>query len=161
MENQKYKITVNETDFFFSGSEVFDSDVTNIEGNNFHFLLENKSYNAQIVTADFSNKNYSIEIEGEVFEVNIKGEIDQKIEKLGFENNSTLKVSHIKAPMPGLVLDILVSEGQNINKGELLIILEAMKMENSIKMPIEGTINKILVQKGQAVEKGQNLMELK
>ncbi|HNM32873.1 MAG TPA: biotin/lipoyl-binding protein, partial [Chitinophagales bacterium] len=65
-----------------------------------------------------------------------------------------------KAPMPGLVLDILVEAGQAVNKGDNLIILEAMKMENIIKASGSGTVKSIHVQKKDAVEKNQLLIEM-
>ena len=60
--------------------------------------------------------------------------------------------------MPGLVLDILVEPGQTIHKGEAVLILEAMKMENIIKSPVDGTIKSIGINKGNAVEKNEILV---
>jgi biotin carboxyl carrier protein len=81
-----------------------------------------------------------------------------EIMELGLTGKKQL--AHIKAPMPGLVLDISVKEGQVIDQGDRILILEAMKMENSIMNPSKATIKKILVTKGQAVERGQLLVEL-
>jgi biotin carboxyl carrier protein len=61
--------------------------------------------------------------------------------------------------MPGLVHQILISEGQIVKKGDALLILEAMKMENVIKSPADGTATKIRVSKGQNVEKNQVLIQ--
>lgn len=61
--------------------------------------------------------------------------------------------------MPGMVLNILVTEGQEVKKGDALIILEAMKMENILKSPTDGTIKKIAITKGFAVEKNQLLIQ--
>ncbi|HSH65835.1 MAG TPA: acetyl-CoA carboxylase biotin carboxyl carrier protein subunit, partial [Bacteroidia bacterium] len=74
-------------------------------------------------------------------------------------NLNTNKINEIKAPMPGLVLDIRVNEGDSIQKGDAVIVLEAMKMENIIKSPVDGTIKKINVKKGLAVEKNQVLVQ--
>jgi biotin carboxyl carrier protein len=62
--------------------------------------------------------------------------------------------------MPGLVLEIAVSEGQQVHKGDTILILVAMKMENSIMINTEAIIKRIAVSAGQAVEKGQVLVEL-
>jgi biotin carboxyl carrier protein len=62
--------------------------------------------------------------------------------------------------MPGLVVNILVAEGDTIAKGDALLVLEAMKMENIIKSPGEGVVKKININKGQAVEKNQVLIEI-
>jgi biotin carboxyl carrier protein len=69
------------------------------------------------------------------------------------------KVNDVKAPMPGMVFNVLVSEGQDIKKGDPLIVLEAMKMENVLKSPTDGTVKKIAVTKGVAVEKNQVLIQ--
>lgn len=61
--------------------------------------------------------------------------------------------------MPGLVIDVLVKEGDTVQKGEPLIILEAMKMENILKAATEVKIKKVLVEKGKAVEKNTTLIE--
>ena len=81
------------------------------------------------------------------------------LEKLGMNKTSAAAVQDIKAPMPGLVIELKVEEGQEIKAGDPLIILEAMKMENIIKSPREGVIKSILVKKGQSVEKNQILIK--
>jgi biotin carboxyl carrier protein len=62
--------------------------------------------------------------------------------------------------MPGLVLEVSVTDGQPVNEGDRILILEAMKMENSILIHADATIKKVNVKAGQAVEKGQVLVEL-
>ena len=79
---------------------------------------------------------------------------------MGFGIASAKQIKEIKAPMPGLVLEIAVSDGQEVNEGDKILILEAMKMENSILIHTHATIKKVIVTKGQAVEKGQVLIEL-
>ena len=73
---------------------------------------------------------------------------------------ATPKVNDLKAPMPGLVLDILVKEGDKINKGDTLIVLEAMKMENALKAIADATVKKVSVKKGNTVDKNQVLVQL-
>lgn len=67
----------------------------------------------------------------------------------------------VTAPMPGLLKQILVAEGEVVQKGQSLCILEAMKMENEIKAPERMQVQRLLAQAGSAVEKGAKLMELK
>ena len=74
------------------------------------------------------------------------------------DNLNQKKMNEVKAPMPGLVLRVMVNEGDAIQKGDALIVLEAMKMENIIKATGEGVVKKIIVQTKQAVEKNQVLM---
>jgi len=79
---------------------------------------------------------------------------------MGFGKASIKQVKEIKAPMPGLVLEIAVTDGQEVKEGDKLLILEAMKMENSIIIQSSAIIKKVSVSAGQAVEKGQVLLEL-
>ena len=67
----------------------------------------------------------------------------------------------ITAPMPGTVLDVKVSEGQAVNAGDVVLILEAMKMENEISAPSAGTVDKIVAAKGSSVNSGDVLITLK
>ena len=64
----------------------------------------------------------------------------------------------VKSPMPGNVLKINVQQGQKVNEGDVLIVLEAMKMENDIVAPKTGTISQIIVSKGTVVETGAPLI---
>jgi len=84
--------------------------------------------------------------------------MDLLLEKMGIANLETVQVNDLKAPMPGLILDILVTPGQTVKKGDQLLILEAMKMENVLKAPGDGVVASIEVEKGKSVEKGQILI---
>ena len=81
------------------------------------------------------------------------------LKQLGMESAFGNKIKDIKAPMPGLVLNILVYEGLEVSKGDNILVLEAMKMENIIKSPSNGKISKILVSPGGKVEKNQILVQ--
>jgi biotin carboxyl carrier protein len=81
------------------------------------------------------------------------------LHNLGLDNIAAKKINDIKAPMPGMVLNILVGEGQQVKKGDSLLVLEAMKMENVLKSPTDGMIKKVVAIKGTAVEKNQLLIQ--
>ena len=78
---------------------------------------------------------------------------------MGFEVGATKQINDIKAPMPGLILDISVTVGQEVKEDEPLLILEAMKMENVFTSPRDGIIKSISVSKGDAVDKNDLLIE--
>jgi biotin carboxyl carrier protein len=82
------------------------------------------------------------------------------LDTMGYSNISAKQIKEIKAPMPGLVIEVSVKEGQDVKEGDKILILEAMKMENSIMTHADATIKKISVSSGQAVDKGQVLVEL-
>ncbi|HLL94438.1 MAG TPA: biotin/lipoyl-containing protein, partial [Spirosoma sp.] len=81
------------------------------------------------------------------------------LEKMGMSNAVSAKVNTLKAPMPGLIVGINVAVGDTISKGDSVLILEAMKMENNLKAPGDGTVKAIRAIKGDRVEKGQVLVE--
>lgn len=125
----------------------------------FHLLHENKSYNILIVKADFAEKKLVLKINGKKFNVDVKDRFDELLHTLGMDTAAAKKVNDIKAPMPGMVLNILVGEGQAVKKGDSLLVLEAMKMENILKSPTDGVIKKVIASKGTAVEKNQLLIQ--
>jgi len=163
-----YKIKVdNKYDFNFEktqniwqldGKDIA-FDLIEINKTNFNVLKDNKSYNVEIVNHNTVEKSFQIKVNQTVYNLTVKDKYDELLHQLGLDKAMVSKVSNIKAPMPGLVLNILVEEGQEVKKGDALIVLEAMKMENILKSPADGKVKKVAVKKGIAVEKGQILIE--
>lgn len=155
-----YKATVNKTNSFdLNETSLENLDAVSVGSSEFHVLKDNRSYKAEVTQSDFLSKNYTIKVNGNSYEVNLADSLDLLIKQMGFEVGSAKQVNAIKAPMPGLVLEISVEVGQEVQEGDNLLILEAMKMENSFTSPRAGVIKSIVVNKGQAVDKGQLLIE--
>lgn len=123
-------------------------------------LLDNKSYTATVEKIDTKAKELVLKIDGQPYTVAIKEPIDQLLSSMGLDLKSMQKVEPVKAPMPGLILKVLVEPGQQINKGDGLLILEAMKMENVLKATGPATVKAIKINERTAVEKGTILIEL-
>jgi len=158
--NNTFKVNVNKVfDFNLSEQDGVNVNAVSLNTENYHILHNSKSYQAEIVEKDFINKTYTVVINNNKYVVTIENQLDQLIKEMGFEVGKTKLVNAIKAPMPGLILEINVKVGQQVNQGDNLLILEAMKMENSFDSPRAGIIKSIAVTKGQAVEKGQLLIE--
>jgi biotin carboxyl carrier protein len=159
--NEKtYKVLINGFAFFFTQAELDAVDMTATDNTSLNLITDHRSINARIVNKDISHKKLTVAIAGESFDVVIKDELDQLLEQMGLSAAPVKQLKDIKAPMPGLVLEIAIQEGQQVQEGDKILILEAMKMENSIVINRAATIKKILVKAGQAVEKGQVLVEL-
>jgi biotin carboxyl carrier protein len=155
-----YKVNVNDTFHFDMDQEsVFQLDAVNTELNQFHILHENTSFKAAIIEADFNQKKYTVLVNGNSYTVAIANPLDILIKEMGFETGLAKQVNAIKAPMPGLILEISVVVGQEVKENDNLIILGAMKMENSFLSPRDGVIKSISVAVGDAVDKGQLLIE--
>jgi biotin carboxyl carrier protein len=123
-------------------------------------LYNNKSYTAQIEQVDTRNKEVTLTINGQRYKTAIQEPIDLLLTSMGLDLKAMQKIEPVKAPMPGMVLKVLVEPGQQINKGDGLIILEAMKMENVLKAQGPATVKAIKVEERTAVEKGAILIEL-
>lgn len=155
-----YKLNVNDTFHFDMDSQsVLQLDAVRAELNQFHILHENTSFKAAIVEADFNQKKYTVLVNGNSYTVAISNPLDILIKEMGFETGLAKQVNAIKAPMPGLILEISVVVGQEVKENDNLIILGAMKMENSFLSPRDGVIKSISVTVGDAVDKGQLLIE--
>lgn len=135
-------------------------DLVKLLDNKFHILQNHKSYNLEVIHADYKLKRFSIKVNDNIYDLNLMTELDALLNKMGMSSGSDEKMDNVKAPMPGLVLDILVEIGQSINKGDNLVVLEAMKMENIIKASGTGIVKSIKVNKKDAVEKNQLLIEM-
>ncbi len=161
MENNLYSAVINDTESLeIRTEELKDLDLLHTSGAHFHLLHEGSAYQIEVLEADYQKKLFYLNINGKRLSVLLSDRFDTLVKKMGLNLHEGQKVKDIKAPMPGMVLDILVEEGQNIEKGDPMIILEAMKMENVIKAGGDGIVKKIFVKKSNAVEKNAMLIEL-
>lgn len=139
--------------------EQLDWDLVALGNGQFHIRYKQLSYPAEVVGVDRETKTVELKIRGHLYSVRLREEVDLLMEKMGMNAAGASKVNVIKAPMPGLIIDLRVQDGTEVNAGDPLLILEAMKMENIIKSPGKGTVRKLNVRKGDSVEKGQVLIE--
>lgn len=155
-----YKLAVNQTTTFdFSEDDLKNLDAVAVAHDQFHVLKNNAPFKVEIISSDFLAKKYTIKVNNTTYEVAIADALDILIESMGIERGKTKLVNAIKAPMPGLILEISVAVGQSVKENDPLLILEAMKMENSFLSPRDGVIKAIAVEIGDAVDKGQLLIE--
>lgn len=155
-----YKLNVNNTfQFDVENDIVSQLDAVSVEKDKFHILKDSTPYQAEIIASDFINKTYTVKVNNSTYTVAIANALDMLIKEMGFEVGASKQVNAIKAPMPGLILEISVAVGQEVKENDPLLILEAMKMENSILSPRDGVIKAITMIKGAAVEKGALLIE--
>lgn len=137
---------------------IIELDSITLNQNTSSVLYQDKSYNIELIDLNKAEKTATIKVNGNTYNLSIKDQYDQLLKQLGMDNLVANKILQIKAPMPGLVLSILVVEGAKIKKGDNLLVLEAMKMENMIKSPTDGIIKKIAITQGDKVEKNELLI---
>ncbi len=158
--DKKFKTTINTTETLEISSK--DANALNSSSeteNQFQIIYNAKNYKATLVAANFYKKTYTITINNNTYSITLQNELDNLINKMGFAISNSKIINAIKAPMPGLILDVLVKAEQEVQANDNLLILEAMKMENSIIAPRTGKIKKVTIQKGDAVIKNQLLIE--
>jgi len=157
--NQVWEVDYRSVDTITLNNQPFAWDVAELGAGRFHILHEGRSYNAEVVSADFATKNIVLKINGQRVELQAKDRFDLLLERLGMSNAAAAKVNELKAPMPGLIVDVRVQPGQAVQKGDPLLVLEAMKMENILKAPADGTVSSIKVNLRDNVQKGQVLVQ--
>lgn len=160
-------ITVNKDNIFEykeeNGKNILNgifagADIQMTDNGQYHVLYEGKSYRVELLDFD-ENKKLKFKINGKLAEVEVKDRSDLILTEMGFSVSGGMKTEEIKAPMPGLVIDIKVSAGDQVKAGDVLLVLEAMKMENVLKSPCDGIVQSILSKKGDIVEKNKVLIK--
>ena len=135
----------------------FDLDISKSNGHFYRLERGGKVYNVQVLPGD-DEKKPKVRVNGLAYNVELIDKYDELVKSLGMEKFTKVEIKELKSPMPGLVIKLDVKEGDVIAKGDPIMILEAMKMENVIKSRGEGKISKLLVKEGQAVEKNELLI---
>ena len=161
--------------------------VSTINGNEYLIEIVDEHHilvNGKKLTVDFNSVSgqpvYSLLVDGKSFEGFVyPGETEWEVLLMGRqcpvvvedEREKRLRAAaggtvsdageyHLKAPMPGMVVSIPVEEGQAIEQGQVLLILESMKMQNELKAPRDGSIGRIRVKPGESVEQRQTLLSV-
>jgi biotin carboxyl carrier protein len=158
VNDHSFRIESSDNGFIVNGKAV-SWDVSRVRDGYFHILLNNESYRAEVVEIDAAVKRVIIKVNGKHYPVVLKDKFDLLLEKMGMNASAGARVNHVRAPMPGLIIQLKVKDGDEVKAGDTLLILEAMKMENIIKAPGDATVKSVKVRMGEGVEKNQILIE--
>jgi biotin carboxyl carrier protein len=157
--NDKYNYDITKDgDALLINSEKIDADIRQLNSSAFHVINNLQSYNVEVVNFNSAEKTAEIKVNNNTYTVTAKDQFDILLDKLGLSSLNAAKVSEVKAPMPGMVLKVFVTEGMEIKKGDNLFVLEAMKMENIIKAAADVVVKTVKIKPGDKVEKGQVLL---
>lgn len=118
------------------------------------FLLKAGNRIFEIYSKKINEEKYSVTVNSRYFEILVRTSLQEKAARLIELKTESNHHSEIKSPMPGLILKVKKKNGEKVEAGEPVLILEAMKMENELRSPSGGKIREIFVKEGIAVEKG-------
>ncbi len=158
-EKKEYRVEQMDGEWYVNDTPV-KWDIRMLPNGLISILYNHQSYTATLESVNHKTKEVQLNIGGRPYHIALKEPIDQLLSSMGLDMALAQKVEPVKAPMPGMVLKILVTPGQQINKGDGLLILEAMKMENILKATAPATVKAIKVTEKTAVEKGAILIDL-
>jgi biotin carboxyl carrier protein len=138
--------------------KVYEVDFESVSGQPVYSLIvDGKSHESYVAQVD---DIWQVLMRGRLYPVSVEDEREQRLRAAAGGGVAETGEFHLKAPMPGLVVTIPVSEGQEVRKGQVLLILESMKMQNELKSPRDGKVNRIKVKAGESVEQRQTLLSV-
>jgi len=156
INEKKIKVNFSNNSKAFINGKEYDYKLSRLNNNTYNISLDNKTF---LITARRSNSSeYSITLNGKVIETRVLTALQERAANLIELKADKHSTTIIKSPMPGMILKVKKQKGDSVERGDSLIILEAMKMENDIRSPVSGTIKEVKVSEGQAVEKGVSLL---
>ena len=163
----KYITTINEEEFII---EILDDRHVSVNGETYQvnfdmvsnqpvysLLLDGKSYEAHIYE---DKEGWEVLLQGTLYPATVIDEREHRLRSALGSGPEQTGEFYLKAPMPGLVVDLPVSDGQEVKEGQVLVILESMKMQNELKSPRDGVVSRIRVKVGDNVERRQTLLSV-
>jgi biotin carboxyl carrier protein len=163
----KYVTTVGDREFLVEivderhisiNGKTYEVDFEAVGGQPVYSLIaDGKSHEAYVRESD---EGWQVLLRGRLYPVRVEDEREKRLRAAAGGGVAESGEFHLKAPMPGLVVTIPVEEGQQVKKGQVLLILESMKMQNELKSPRDGTVNRIKVKAGESVEQKQPLLSV-
>jgi biotin carboxyl carrier protein len=158
VEDKTYTIEINRDDRVTVDGRELGVDFHSIDGDALYsLLLEHASYEAYVEERD---GEHQVLLRGRLYTASVQDEARSRLLKATSGFGPPSGEFAVKAPMPGLIVAVRVAEGDNVDAGQNLVILESMKMENELKAPRAGTVKSVKVKARDSVERGQALVTL-
>ena len=158
IEGKQFLIEVIDEKHVSVDGRIYEVDFELVSGQPVYSLIVNgKSHESYVAQSD---DDWQILLHGRLYPVTVEDEREKRLRRAAGGGVAETGEFHLKAPMPGLVVAIPVEEGQEIKKGQVLLILESMKMQNELKSPRDGTVGRVRVKPGEKVEQKQTLLSI-
>ncbi len=158
IDDRQFTVEVIDEKHVSVDGKVYEIDFESVAGQPVYSLIvDGRSHESYIYQGD---DNWQVLIRGRLYPVNVEDEREKRLRAAAGGGVAETGEFHLRAPMPGLVVAIPVTEGQEIKRGQVILILESMKMQNELKSPRDGTIGRIRVKPGESVEQKQTLLSV-
>ena len=158
VEGKQFLVEIIDEKHISVDGKVYEVDFESVSGQPVYSLIVNgqshEAYAAQ------NEDNWQVLLRGRLYPITVEDEREKRLRSAGGGGVAETGEFLLKAPMPGLVVAIPISEGQTIKKGQVLLILESMKMQNELKSPRDGTLGRVRVRVGETVEQKQTLLSV-
>lgn len=158
VDGETFEVEINSESEITVGGRRLQVDFQSVAGQPvYSLILDGQSYEAYVYPSD---QGLDVLLLGQLYHIAVEDERQRRLRQASGMQISPSGELHLKAPMPGLIVAIPVTEGQQVNQGQDLVILESMKMQNELKAPREGTVTRVRVKPGDSVEQNQILVTL-
>jgi biotin carboxyl carrier protein len=158
INDQEFLVEILDEKHIRINDKVLEVDFQSIGGQPvYSLIIDGKSYEAYVSPDE---DEWQILLRGRLYQARVEDEREKRLRAAAGGGESESSEFLLKAPMPGLVVAIPIEEGQQVKKGQVILILESMKMQNELKSPRDGIVNRLKVKAGETVEQKQTLLSV-
>ena len=158
VEDKQFLVEIIDEKHVSVDGKVYEVDFESVSGQPVYSLIvDGKSHESYVAPGDH---DWQVLLRGRLYPVTVEDEREKRLRSAAGGGVAETGEFFLRAPMPGLVVTIPVEEGQKIKKGQVLLILESMKMQNELKSPRDGVIGRVRVKAGETVEQKQTLLSV-
>ncbi len=158
VEGRQFSVEIVDEKHVSVDGKVYEVDFESVSGQPVYSLIvDGRSHESYIYPGEDS---WQVLLRGRLYPVLVEDEREKRLRSAAGGGVAETGEYHLRAPMPGLVVAVTVAEGQEVKKGQVILILESMKMQNELKAPRDGTMGRIRVKAGESVEQKQTLLSI-
>jgi biotin carboxyl carrier protein len=158
IDDKQFTVEIIDEKHVSVDGKVYEIDFESVAGQPvFSLIVDGRSHESYIYQGD---DNWQVLMRGRLYPVKVEDEREKRLRAAAGGGVAETGEFHLRAPMPGLVVTVPVTEGQSVKRGQVILILESMKMQNELKAPRDGTIGRIRVRAGETVEQKQTLLSM-
>jgi biotin carboxyl carrier protein len=156
--NEQFTIEINQSGEITLNGGVINVDMKKVEDTTMYsMLLDGESHDIRMNEGDGF---YEVQVSGDIYRVIVEDERTRLLAEISGETEDGTGEVHIKAPMPGVVVDVAVTPGQKVIKEDIVVVLESMKMQNEFKAPRDGEVRVVRVKPGDTVDRNEVMLSI-